>query len=173
MPVRRRRRSTRPFTSAGKRTSRSSSSHFHCHDHDNPELAGEALEWFARSRREGVRIIADAYPYEASSTSILPEFVERRTRVLVTWSKPHPEMGGRYLDEIADDWEGRCADGQHAVWRRVERSTSDATSAMSNASWPIPTFSSVLTAFPLPRTPTRGCGAPFHMSWATMSGKSA
>ena len=80
-------------------------SHFHCHDHDNPELAGEALEWFARSRREGVRIIADAYPYEASSTSILPEFVERRTRVLVTWSKPHPDMGGRYLDEIADDWE--------------------------------------------------------------------
>jgi len=79
-------------------------SHFHCHVEDNPGICSEALGWYEKSRAAGADIMADAYPYEASSTSILPEFVEKRTRTLVTWSKPHPEMNGRDLDAIADEW---------------------------------------------------------------------
>ena len=79
-------------------------SHFHCHTNDHPEICVEALGWYEKSLAEGQEIAADAYPYEASSTSILPDFVEKRTKVLVTWSKPHPEVNGRYLHDIAAEW---------------------------------------------------------------------
>ncbi len=79
-------------------------SHFHCHVEEHPEVCVEALSWYEASREAGEDIVADAYPYEASSTSILPEFVEKRTKTLVTWSKPHPEVNGRYLDDIAQEW---------------------------------------------------------------------
>jgi len=79
-------------------------SHFHCHTNEHPEVCVEALGWYEQSRAEGQEIAADAYPYEASSTSILPDFVEKRTKVLVTWSKPHPEVNGRYLHDIAAEW---------------------------------------------------------------------
>jgi len=79
-------------------------SHFHCHTADDPGICGEALAWYEEARAGGQDVVADAYPYEASSTSILPEFVERRTRALVTWSTSHPEVAGRYLHEIAAEW---------------------------------------------------------------------
>ena len=78
-------------------------SHFHCHTDDNPGICSEALAWY-EAARENQDVVVDAYPYEASSTSILPEFVMKRTKALVTWSKPHPEMNGKYLHEIADEW---------------------------------------------------------------------
>lgn len=46
----------------------------------------------------------DCYPYNASSTTLKPEFVARATRVLVTTSQPHPEQVGRDLEDIATDW---------------------------------------------------------------------
>ncbi len=79
-------------------------SHFHCHADGNPGLCAEALGWYDESRGEGVEVAVDAYPYEASSTSILPRFVEKSAKVLVAWSKPHPETNGRYLHDIAADW---------------------------------------------------------------------
>lgn len=47
------------------------------------------------------RLNVDVYPYVASSTMILPHMVERAEKVLITWSKPHPEYQARDLDEIA------------------------------------------------------------------------
>ena len=79
-------------------------SHFHCHADGNPGLCAEALGWYDESRGEGVEVAVDAYPYKASSTSILPRFVEKSAKVLVAWSKPHPETNGRYLHDIAADW---------------------------------------------------------------------
>lgn len=55
----------------------------------------------ARSRQP---VGLDLYPYTAGSTVLLPEFVERATRVIVTWSTPHPEMTGRDLAEVAKGW---------------------------------------------------------------------
>jgi N-acyl-D-amino-acid deacylase len=46
----------------------------------------------------------DAYPYVASSTVLLQENVSRAAKTLVTRSKPHPEMAGRALHEIAAEW---------------------------------------------------------------------
>ncbi len=46
----------------------------------------------------------DAYPYIASSTVLRPENLERATKILITWSKPHPEVTARDLSDIARDW---------------------------------------------------------------------
>jgi N-acyl-D-amino-acid deacylase len=43
----------------------------------------------------------DCYPYHASSTILSASRVGNATRVLVTWSKPHPEAAGMELSEIA------------------------------------------------------------------------
>jgi N-acyl-D-amino-acid deacylase len=42
----------------------------------------------------------DCYPYHASSTVLSADRARSASRVLVTWSKPHPEHAGRDLKEI-------------------------------------------------------------------------
>jgi N-acyl-D-amino-acid deacylase len=46
----------------------------------------------------------DAYPYIASSTVLRTQRIEEALRVMVTWSKPHPEEAGRDLADIARGW---------------------------------------------------------------------
>jgi len=46
----------------------------------------------------------DVYPYAASSTVLDPDFIEGADRILVTWSKAEPTQAGRYLNDIARDW---------------------------------------------------------------------
>jgi N-acyl-D-amino-acid deacylase len=46
----------------------------------------------------------DAYPYVASSTVLRPENLDRATKILITWSKPHPEVTARDLADIAREW---------------------------------------------------------------------
>jgi N-acyl-D-amino-acid deacylase len=46
----------------------------------------------------------DAYPYVASSTILTAAAAARARKVLVTWSRSHPEMAGRELSAIAGDW---------------------------------------------------------------------
>ncbi len=43
----------------------------------------------------------DCYPYIASSTVLRYDRLEQSSRVIVTWSKPHPEFAGVDLDEVA------------------------------------------------------------------------
>jgi len=52
-------------------------------------------------RMRGQPIGLDCYPYIASSTVLRADRLSQSTRVLVTWSKPHPEMSGLDLDEVA------------------------------------------------------------------------
>jgi len=49
-----------------------------------------------RSQKIGL----DCYPYHASSTILSASRVGNATKVLVTWSKPHPEAAGMELGEI-------------------------------------------------------------------------
>jgi N-acyl-D-amino-acid deacylase len=56
-----------------------------------------AIEAAMRSQPVGL----DAYPYVASSTILRWDMAERAAKTLVTWSKAHPELAGRPLDEIA------------------------------------------------------------------------
>jgi N-acyl-D-amino-acid deacylase len=53
------------------------------------------------SRMRGQSIGLDCYPYCASSTILTASRVGVASRVLVTWSKPHPEFSGMELAEVA------------------------------------------------------------------------
>ncbi|KAF0812076.1 D-aminoacylase [Andreprevotia sp. IGB-42] len=46
----------------------------------------------------------DCYPYSASSSTLDLKQVTSDFDIVITWSTPHPEMGGRKLAEIAADW---------------------------------------------------------------------
>ncbi len=49
----------------------------------------------------GQDVALDQYPYDASSTVLLPELVGHAKRVLIAVSDSMPEAKGRYLDEIS------------------------------------------------------------------------
>ena len=46
----------------------------------------------------------DVYPYTAGSTVLLDKLIPGAARVIITWSKAHPEFTGRDLSAIAQDW---------------------------------------------------------------------
>jgi N-acyl-D-amino-acid deacylase len=54
------------------------------------------IEKAMRSQKIGL----DCYPYHASSTILSASRVAMASKVMVTWSKPHPEVAGMDLDEI-------------------------------------------------------------------------
>jgi N-acyl-D-amino-acid deacylase len=49
----------------------------------------------------GQQVGLDCYPYIASSTVMRADRLAQSTRVIVTWSKPHPEFAGMELGEVA------------------------------------------------------------------------
>ena len=53
---------------------------------------------------QGQEIGMDVYPYTAGSTVLREDLVDGIIDVLITSSQPHPEMGGRYLADIAREW---------------------------------------------------------------------
>ncbi len=55
------------------------------------------IEKAMRSQSVGL----DCYPYVASSTVLRADRLAQSTRVIITWSKPHPEFSGLDLDEVA------------------------------------------------------------------------
>jgi N-acyl-D-amino-acid deacylase len=50
------------------------------------------------------KISLDAYPYVASSTVLRTQNLANSLKVLISWSKRHPEASGRELADIARDW---------------------------------------------------------------------
>ena len=78
-------------------------SHHKCAMPENWGRSRETLAMIAEAaRRQPVSL--DAYPYTAGSTILDPAKLRDDVRTLVTWSTPHPEMGGRDLADIARDW---------------------------------------------------------------------
>ena len=75
-------------------------SHHKCSGQANHGRSTETLALIeaARQRQE---IGLDAYPYIASSTTLGSTKLSDASKVLVTWSKAHPEAAGRDLAEIA------------------------------------------------------------------------
>jgi len=71
-----------------------------------PANWGRSVETLARidQRRRSHWVGLDAYPYAAGSTVLDPDYVDGVIRILVSWSRPHPEQAGRDLAEIAADW---------------------------------------------------------------------
>ena len=58
------------------------------------------IEALARDQEIGM----DVYPYTAGSTVLREDLVDGIIDILITGSQPHPEMGGRYLADIAREW---------------------------------------------------------------------
>ena len=58
------------------------------------------LEQFARD----MPVNFDVYPYTAGSTVLRDDLVTDKIRIMVTWSKSHPEANGCDLADIADEW---------------------------------------------------------------------
>ena len=52
----------------------------------------------------GQEIGMDVYPYTAGSTVLREDLVDGIIDILITGSQPHPEVGGRYLADIAAEW---------------------------------------------------------------------
>ena len=78
-------------------------SHHKCSGSRNFGRTRETLALIAAAQA-GQALDIDVYPYIASSTVLLPDFMEDCPRVLITWSEAHPEMAGRDIDDIADQW---------------------------------------------------------------------
>jgi len=78
-------------------------SHHKCAGPDNWGRTRETLpliEQLARDQEIGM----DVYPYTAGSTVLREDLVDGIIDVLITGSQSHPEMGGRYLADIAAQW---------------------------------------------------------------------
>ncbi len=47
----------------------------------------------------------DVYPYNASSTVLMPEKLHPDVPIKITWSVPYPQFTGRMLSDIAAEWD--------------------------------------------------------------------
>ena len=78
-------------------------SHHKCSGRESWGLSRETLAAIARARsRQSVDL--DVYPYVASSTVLLADWIAGAERVLVTWSAPHPERKGHDFESIRSEW---------------------------------------------------------------------
>jgi len=68
-----------------------------------PRNRGRSVETLALLRKAGERqsVCLDCYPYNASSTILRADRSGLSSRILITWSKPHPEFAGMELAQAA------------------------------------------------------------------------
>ena len=78
-------------------------SHHKCMGRANFGRSSRTLALIDRARREQP-VGLDVYPYTAGSTELLPALIGQASRVMVTWSRAHPELAGRDLADIAAAW---------------------------------------------------------------------
>lgn len=78
-------------------------SHHKCSGRESWGLSRDTLAAIARARaKQSVNL--DVYPYVASSTVLLADWIAGAERVIVTWSEPHPELMGRDFESIRSEW---------------------------------------------------------------------
>ena len=75
-------------------------SHHKCVGTNNHGRSPETLALIEK-KMQSQPVGLDCYPYIASSTVLRYDRLKQSTRILVTWSKPHPEFSGLDLDEVA------------------------------------------------------------------------
>ena len=78
-------------------------SHLKCAGVENWQRSGEVLAAL-EGAAQGHDVACDCYPYAASSSTLDLKQVTDAHDILVTWSDPHPEQGGKMLAEVAADW---------------------------------------------------------------------
>ena len=74
------------------------------HKVQGPHNHGRSSETLALLRQAGERqsVCLDCYPYAASSTILRADRIALSSRILITWSKPHPEFAGMELAKAAE-----------------------------------------------------------------------
>jgi N-acyl-D-amino-acid deacylase len=75
-------------------------SHHKCVGTANHGRSPETLALVERRMREQ-EVGLDCYPYIASSTVLRYDRLAQSSKILITWSKPHPEFSGLDLEEVA------------------------------------------------------------------------
>ncbi len=78
-------------------------SHHKCAMPENWGRSRETLTLIDRAAQQQ-QVDFDVYPYDAGSTVLMPARVRDDIAVQITWSVPHPEMAGRMLADVAQDW---------------------------------------------------------------------
>jgi N-acyl-D-amino-acid deacylase len=78
-------------------------SHHKCAGVRNWGRASETLG-LIDAARQTQPVHLDCYPYTAGSTVIRPDLADGEVEILINWSTPYPEMGGRSLKTIAAEW---------------------------------------------------------------------
>ena len=78
-------------------------SHLKCAGPENWGRSGEVLAALEREGRTQA-VGCDAYPYTAGSSMLDLAQVTDRIEITITWSEPHPDVGGRSLADIARTW---------------------------------------------------------------------
>jgi N-acyl-D-aspartate/D-glutamate deacylase len=78
-------------------------SHLKCAGIANWGRSGEMLKALDEARA-GQPVHCDCYPYAASSSTLDLRQVDEQVRIVITWSKPHPEVAGQTLEQIALAW---------------------------------------------------------------------
>lgn len=79
-------------------------SHLKCAGIDNWGRSGEVLETLDAARA-AQQTGCDCYPYAAGSSTLDLKQVDERVKITITWSTPHPEIGGQTLERIAETWQ--------------------------------------------------------------------
>ncbi|MCP8901027.1 N-acyl-D-amino-acid deacylase family protein [Gilvimarinus xylanilyticus] len=78
-------------------------SHLKCAGKGNWGRSNELLTHLHNAARQQ-SVACDCYPYAASSSTLDLAQVTEDTDIFITWSTPHSEQAGRYLGDIARDW---------------------------------------------------------------------
>lgn len=79
-------------------------SHLKCAGAGNWGRSGEVLKKIEQAAANHP-VGCDCYPYSASSSTLDLQQVTSDFDIVITWSKPHPEQGGKKLADIAQEWQ--------------------------------------------------------------------
>jgi len=76
------------------------------HKYAGPENWGRSQDTLAHidAARKRQPVGLDVYPYIAGSTVLRADMADGVIDIMVTWSEPFPEMSGRWLADIAREW---------------------------------------------------------------------
>ena len=78
-------------------------SHLKCAGPSNWGRSTEVLKSI-EATREGQPVGCDCYPYNRTSSTLDLKQVTGDIDITITWSTPHPEMAGKLIREVADEW---------------------------------------------------------------------
>ncbi|MEK9670983.1 MAG: D-aminoacylase [Rhodospirillaceae bacterium] len=78
-------------------------SHHKCVGHENWGKSTQSLGKIAEAQKR-MKLDFDVYPYTATSTILLAEFLSTSEKTVLTSSEPHPEMAGRDFQSVVDEW---------------------------------------------------------------------